>query len=103
LPAVRAEQLIAFKAKAWLDLSSRRRAGEQVDHRSIKKHKNDVFRPIQVVEPERGMGVSNSIHGDLQLFHDAIKLDPVDPILFGIRNASFDALLGVLKDQFGLD
>jgi hypothetical protein len=35
--------LIPLKAKAWLDLSSRRAAGEPVDRRKIRKHRNDVF------------------------------------------------------------
>lgn len=30
--------------KAWLDLSERKAAGEDIDSKNIKKHKNDVFR-----------------------------------------------------------
>lgn len=36
--------IIVFKAKAWLDLTERRKAGEAVKGSDIKKHKNDVFR-----------------------------------------------------------
>ena len=32
------------KAKAWLDLTERKNAGENVDSKNIRKHKNDVFR-----------------------------------------------------------
>ena len=35
--------LIPFKAKAWTDLTDRRAAGEHIDSKKIKKHKNDVF------------------------------------------------------------
>ena len=38
------EGLIPFKAKAWLDLSERRAAGQGVDEKSVKKHRNDVCR-----------------------------------------------------------
>ena len=103
VPVVRAEHLIALKAKAWLDLSNRRAAGEHVDRRSIKKHKNDVFRLVQVIDPDYEVAFPYSIRNDLQEFLDAIKLDPVDPKSLGIPSASFEALLDVLKDQFGLD
>ena len=39
-----AAYLIPFKAKAWMDLTDRKAAGEHVDSKNIKKHKNDVFR-----------------------------------------------------------
>ena len=38
-----AAYLIPFKAKAWTDLTDRRAAGEHIDSKKIKKHKNDVF------------------------------------------------------------
>ncbi len=40
--------LIPLKAKAWLDLTARRQAGEDTDSRDIKKHKNDAFRLFQM-------------------------------------------------------
>jgi hypothetical protein len=39
-----APYMIPFKAKAWIDLSDRKAAGESVDSKNIRKHKNDVFR-----------------------------------------------------------
>lgn len=33
------QYLIPFKAKAWLDLSTRKQQGEQVDEKDIRKHK----------------------------------------------------------------
>lgn len=41
---LRPEYLILFKAKAYLDLSSRKLHGERIDSFDIKKHKNDVLR-----------------------------------------------------------
>jgi hypothetical protein len=38
------ESLIALKAKAFLDLSERKAAGEAIDEKNIRKHKNDIFR-----------------------------------------------------------
>ncbi|MDF9618576.1 hypothetical protein P5705_13070 [Pseudomonas entomophila] len=42
LSYIGADRLIPFKAKAWLDLSARKSAGEQVDSRNIRKHRNDI-------------------------------------------------------------
>jgi len=40
ITAVPPESLVPLKAKAWLNLSGRRDAGEKVDEKDIKKHKN---------------------------------------------------------------
>lgn len=46
---IEADRLIPLKASAWLDLSAREAAGEQVDGRDIRKHLNDVFRLAQLL------------------------------------------------------
>ena len=51
LPWVGAEHLIPLKARAWLDLTRRKAAGERVDSKDIKKHNNDVFRLYQIITP----------------------------------------------------
>ena len=43
--------LIPFKAKAWMDLTDRKSAGEHIDRKKIKKHKNDVFRLTELIDP----------------------------------------------------
>ena len=45
-----AAYLIPFKAKAWMDLTDRKEAGEHVDSKNIKKHKNDVFRLTELID-----------------------------------------------------
>ena len=45
-----APYLIPFKAKAWLDLSDRKEAGEPVDSKNVRKHKNDVFRLSELLD-----------------------------------------------------
>lgn len=42
--AADASALIPLKARAWLDLTERKSAGEEVKEDDIKKHRNDVFR-----------------------------------------------------------
>lgn len=48
-----APYLILFKIKAWLDLTARRAAGEQIDSKNIRKHKNDVFRLTELLDYEQ--------------------------------------------------
>lgn len=86
IPLLDAGRLIPFKAKAWLDLSARREAGENVDSRNIKKHKNDVFRLSILLTPETRIIVPDSIHADLSDFLSAMKTESVDLEQFGIRN-----------------
>lgn len=44
-----AEHLIPFKMYAWINLLDRKRAGEHVNEKDLKKHKYDVFRLLQIV------------------------------------------------------
>ena len=44
-----AEHLIPFKMYAWVNLLDRKRAGEHVNEKDLKKHKYDVFRLLQIV------------------------------------------------------
>lgn len=45
-----AEYLIPFKMYAWINLLERKRKGEHVNERDLKKHKYDVFRLLQIVD-----------------------------------------------------
>lgn len=103
IPVLGAEYLIPLKAKAWLDLSRRRSAGEQVNDRDIRKHKNDVFRLYQMISPEARIGLSPNVVRDLKAFLDTMVDDGPDLAQIGIRNLTLaDAVQG-LKEAYGLD
>lgn len=61
-----AEHLIPFKMYAWINLLDRKRAGEHVNEKDLKKHKYDVFRLLQIVTAETKVEseglVTESIH-----------------------------------------
>ena len=44
-----ADHLIPFKMYAWINLLDRKRAGDHVNEKDLKKHKYDVFRLLQIV------------------------------------------------------
>ncbi len=68
--------LILLKAKAWLDLNARSDAGEDVDSKTIKKHKNDIFRLFQILSPESRINLPDTISNDMQQYLDAISEEP---------------------------
>lgn len=62
IPVLKAECLIPFKAKAYLDLTERKKKGEKVDSKNIRKHKNDVFRLTGLIKAE----TRQEINGEIQ-------------------------------------
>ncbi|MGE3839068.1 MAG: hypothetical protein AB7G40_14330 [Hyphomonadaceae bacterium] len=76
--------LIPFKARAFLDLSDRKAKGEQVDSDDIKKHRNDVFRLVQLLPTTGELVLPEAIKADLRRFTEAVKSAPVDPKSFGV-------------------
>lgn len=52
VPVISEVCLIPLKARAWLDLSTRRKAGENVDQKNINKHRNDILRLYQLLRAD---------------------------------------------------
>ncbi|MEH6740753.1 MAG: hypothetical protein V7695_19740 [Sulfitobacter sp.] len=52
--------LIPFKARAFVDLTKRRKNGETVKEDDIKKHRNDVFRLMPLLTAFDKIDVSRS-------------------------------------------
>lgn len=103
LPVVGPTYLIPLKARAWLDLTKRREAGEAIDEKDIKKHKNDVFRLYQIVDPKQSIGLPGSIAEDLrQFFHEIEAGQGVDLKNLGLRSRSLDEILGDLRTIYGI-
>jgi hypothetical protein len=75
LPWIGAEQLIPLKGHAWLDLTARRAAGEEVDTKNIRKHANDVIRLMQLLAPDAGIPVAPKIADDLETFLTRLMAD----------------------------
>lgn len=67
--------LIPFKTRAFLDLSARKAAGENVDVRHIRKHRADVFRLIQLLPATGSSDLGDPIRRDLSAFLTAVSGD----------------------------
>jgi len=94
--------IVVFKAKAWLDLTARKKAGERVDSRDIKKHKNDVFRLFQLLEPKNKIGLPEEIKADMRQFIEAVRQEP--PVLksLGIKGVTVDEVFETFNGIYQL-
>ena len=89
--------LIPLKALAWLDLTERRKKGEQVDSKSIAKHKNDIFRLYRVIDPGQTINVPVAINRDVAAFLDAMADEPVDLKNLGIPATDSASVIAELR------
>lgn len=95
-----AAYLIPFKAKAWMDLSDRKQAGEHVDSKNIKKHKNDVFRLTELLDPTEQIDVPEGVYADLQMFFARIAEEAVDMKQLGLVGRTKEQVLNELKEMY---
>jgi hypothetical protein len=101
IPVVDTLGLIALKAHAWLQLSEQKRNGGKVDSKNIDKHRNDVFRLYQIVDPAKRVGAPMQVRRDMGLFLDA--LDPkLDLKPYGLIGIEVTEVVRVLKVVFNI-
>lgn len=79
-----AAYLIPFKAKAWLDLTQKKAAGQSVDSKNIRKHKNDVFRLSALLTQQSNVVVTENVLTDLRAFLAAMQEETVDLKQLGV-------------------
>lgn len=85
--------LIPFKAKAYVDIRERQAKGEKVKQDDIKKHRNDVFRLLQLLPGNARIEVSEPIQNDLRTFIEDIRdNEKLDPNSFGVRMSRADGI-----------
>ena len=95
-----AAYLIPFKAKAWMDLTDRKAAGEHVDSKNIKKHKNDVFRLTELIDPTAKVVAPQGVYADIQEFVQRMKNENVDIKQLGLVGRTKEKILEELKAMY---
>ena len=70
--------LIPLKARAWLDLTTRRDRGEKIDSKDIDKHRSDVFRLAGTLPGEPGPQLADAITADIARFLTAFPNESED-------------------------
>lgn len=103
LPMVGAPQLIALKARAWLDLTERDGHGEKIDSKTIKKHKNDVFRLYQILDPTSAPEVPEAVKTDMREFITRMRAEDVDLRSLGLRTGTRDGVLAEIAKVYRLN
>ena len=102
LPMVGAAQLIALKARAWLDLTERAGRGEQIESKTIKKHKNDVFRLYQILDPTSDPEAPETVKKDIREFISRMRVEEVDLKSLGLRTGTRDGILAEISKVYRL-
>jgi hypothetical protein len=90
-PYINPVALIPLKARAWLDLTKRKRNGENIDSKDIDKHRTDVFRLAATLPGEAGPAVGAAVSSDLREFLGA----------FTGQSSEWPSILKSLKTTFG--
>lgn len=67
--------LIPFKAKAHLDLAARRDRGEPIDQKTVRKHRADVFRLLQLLADDERITLPEAIAADMESFATKVETD----------------------------
>ena len=98
------ECLIPLKARAWLDLTKRKAAGEQVDSRDIKKHRSDVLRLYLLLSPEARIETPEAIRQDLGAFLNAVEPELTPQLLaqVGIKGVDGGGVIKVIGTVYGV-
>ncbi len=103
LPIVGSDRLIPLKARAWLDLSDRRTAGERIDERDIRKHRNDIVRLYSVLDPAAPVAIPTLIRDDLRRFLSRLPAESgLNLPSLGLRQATIDEVVQTLSGVYGL-
>jgi len=100
VPLLRQEYLIPFKAKAWLDLSNKKKNGETIDSRDIRKHKNDILRLSVLITKEDKIYLPTEIKHDMQNFIATIKDETIDMKAIGLGNITKEEFLELIQNCY---
>jgi hypothetical protein len=100
------ESLICLKAKAYLDLKLRKQAGETIDEKNIKKHKNDVIRLAVLLTGNSSYALPKAVHNEMQQFMRDIEKESTDfksiGKNMGIPTLNGQLILEQIKQTFSL-
>ncbi len=93
--------LIAFKAKAWLDLKQKHAKGMHVDSRDIKKHRNDILR-LSAQMPLEPCRLPDKVLNDMAAFLQELKVTEEELKNLHLAGVHESDIINLLKDAFGI-
>lgn len=100
---VRPEYILPLKAKAWLDLTSRKAAGKQVPGQNIRKHRADILRLFRILTPAATPRLTGQVAEDFRAFIETVTGENLQMASFGYnRGISFDTIIKQIGDAYGI-
>jgi hypothetical protein len=100
LPVLPHTYLILFKAKAWLDLSGRRAAGQSIDSKDIRKHMNDIVRLASMLTGNERCEMSENIRADMEHFVEALSGESIDMKALGVSPLTLTDISDTLEKVY---
>lgn len=97
LSLIKADGLIPLKARAYVDLSNRKAAGEAVDSKNIRKHKNDMIRLFTVLDRSARVPLPASLQVDIGAAFSLMEQEPPDLKSLGVSRMSLAEVLDELR------
>lgn len=101
LSVLRPEYLILFKAKAFLDLKTRKNQGEPIDSSDIKKHKKDILKISSELMLEHISDLPEMVKKDIDVFIDSLVQAPFDNNSLKSYGLNNEDIIAVLHRVFG--
>lgn len=98
-----AQTLIPFKAFAYLNLNRTKDQGGKVDQKDVAKHRNDVFRLLQLLSAGAPISLPDRIKADLTTFVERVVSDQTfAPKDLGLRPPGAAEQVARLREAYGL-
>ena len=73
-------------------MTKTKESGKHVNDKDLRKHKNDVFRLIQIVTPEKEINIYGSVEETIKELIKRMETEPVDFNNLGIEMEKKEAL-----------
>ena len=83
-----------------MDLTDRKAAGEHVESKNIKKHKNDVFRLTELIDTTAKIVAPQGVYADIQEFIYRMKNENVNIEQLGVVGRTKEKILEELKVMY---
>ena len=76
--------------------------GMHINERDLKKHKNDILRLVQLLNPNETIDVNESVKTDMQNFFDLIEKEDINMNALKLDYTKEQAI-SILKHAFKMD
>ena len=85
-----------------MDLNKKHSEGMHINERDLKKHKNDILRLVQLLNPNETIDVNESVKTDMQNFFDLIEKEDINMNALKLDYTKEQAI-SILKHAFKMD